>query len=270
MNDLEANHTFKNFDAIILDGKGKLHDASKDSDARHLTESINWLSQQNALGHYIPIVVFTGFHETISEFQSTNSQVLKIFSKGDQVNSSFKDVLSFLKKAIDESPVQKFKSAFPSAYAFADKYFSVQNKSLMQSLYIEIKSPVKEFAWKKSILDKLRLLNEALVDTIPKDYYSAPFTIDDYIEKIKRESSNMRANKGNRTLSIIDFFHDNEVMVPDPIYYTIRNIYDSASKYASHNDDTQADYYPSSEMILGLVYSHFGCYHWFSQILNND
>lgn len=267
MNDLEVNLTFKKFDAIILDGKGKLHDASKDSDARHLTESVNWLAQQNALGNFIPVVVFTGFHETISEFQSTNSQVLKIFSKGDQVNSSFKDVLSFLKKAIDDSPVQKFKSAFPHAYTFSDKYFSVKNKSLIQSLYIELKNPVKDFGWKKSTLDNLRLLNEAMVDTIPLNFYEPPYELRNFIEKLKREGS-PKATLGNRTTSVIDYFNNSTIRVPGPIFNVIKNIYYTASTYTSHNEEKQSDYFPSSEMILGLVYSHFGCYHWFNLILN--
>jgi hypothetical protein len=268
MDDLEQNQIFKNFDAIILDGKGKLHDASKDSNPHHLTESVNWLAQQNALGNYLPIVVFTGFHETISEFQPTNSQVLKIFSKGAQVNSSFKDVLSYLKKVIDESPVNKFKSAFPDAYSFTQKHFSSDNKKLIRELFALLMERKGTFIWKKNSLDALRRLNEALVDTIPSNYYSTPFNTREYIEKIKRDST-IGANAGNRSVKFMDFFHDNDLAVPDPIYDTIKNIYYTASTYASHNDEAQSNYYPSTEMILGLVYSHFGCYHWFNSIIKD-
>lgn len=262
MDDFEAYH------AVILDGKGKLNDSTKDADPKHLSNAVKWLAEENAKGRYIPAVVFTGFYDAISDFQEANDQILKIFSKGENTNSSFKEVLSFLKKAIKNSPEQKFKSSFPEAYHYSVKYFSKNNKDLLQALYNSVSDPVKSFEWKKSALDKLRYLNEALVDSIPQHYYEPEYELRDFIDKVKREG-NAKATLGNRAVSIIDYFHNHEVQVPGPVLNCIKNLYYTASSYSSHSDEKQTDYYPSSEMILGLVYSHFGCYHWFTQIIKD-
>jgi hypothetical protein len=174
-----------------------------------------------------------------------------------------------LKAEIKKNPENKLRTQHPAVDSFSRKHFSPANKELLLNLFKAIHQPEPTFPWKKSVLDNLRRLNEALVDTIPFSYYSAPYTLDAYLEKVKRDSSNRKANKGNRTMSIIEFFHNNELYVPDPVDYTIRNIYDAASKFAAHSEETESNYYPSTEMIIGLVYSHFGCYHWFNQIIKN-
>lgn len=259
---------FDGYHAIILDGKGKINDSAKDGDPKHLSNAVKWLAEQSAKRKYIPAVVFTGFFEAITEFQEANEQILRIFSKGENTNSSFKEVLSFLKKAIANLPEQKFRISFPDVYIFSEKHFSNDNRTLIREVFNLVHNKSDDFIWKKNTFDALRRLNEALIDTIPTSYYSSPYSIKDYVDKIKRESS-IKANAGNRTLSFIDFFHDNEIPVPDPIYFTIRSIYDTASKKYVHNESEESDYTPSTEMIAGLVYSHFGCYHWFNSIIKN-
>jgi hypothetical protein len=258
---------FDDYHSVILDGKGKLNDATKDANARHLSVATKWLAEESVKGNYIPVVVYTGYYDNIAEFQGVDSQVLRIFQKGDNIGSSFKNLLTFLKSNIENSERQKFISAYPTVYAFAKKYLKKNNRELLLKLGLMLKEKSPSFTWRKSALDYLRLSNEALVDTIPIHYYNAPFSIDDYVAKIKREG-NVKANSGNRAISIIEHLDNNVIRVPEPIIRTVKNIYLSASAYAAHNSESQDEYYPSVEMIMGLTYSHFGCYHWFNQIIN--
>jgi hypothetical protein len=261
--ELDAN--FDQYHAVIIDGKGKLRDSTKSEDTKHLIEAIGWFREQRAKKRFIPVVVYTGFHPEIDSLTNTSDQVLKVFDKS---KNKFEDVLQFLKNEVIKLPEQKFRTALPAAHLFSEKHFSNDNKKLVREVFDLIGRGSDDFIWKKNSLDALRRLNEALVDTIPSNYYSTPFNTREYIEKIKRDST-IGANAGNRSVKFMDFFHDNDLAVPDPIYDTIKNIYYTASTYASHNDEAQSNYYPSTEMILGLVYSHFGCYHWFNSIIKD-
>jgi hypothetical protein len=262
---LELDVNFERYHAVIIDGKGKLHDSSKTEDTKHLTKAIGWFIEQRVKKRFIPVVVYTGYHPEIDAITNTNDQVLRVFDKS---KTKFEDVLQFLKGEAGRLPERKFATAFSSAYEFSQKYFSEDNNKLIREVFRLIGERSDDFIWKKNAFDALRRLNEALVDTIPTSYYSSPYSIKDYIDKIKRDSS-IKANAGNRTLSFMDFFHDNVLPVPDPIYFTVRSIYDTASKKYVHSESEDSDYTPSTEMILGLVYSHFGCYHWFNQIIKN-
>ncbi|MCZ8021518.1 MAG: response regulator [Cyclobacteriaceae bacterium] len=262
---VELDTNFDQYHAVIIDGKGRLRDSAKAEDTKHLIEAIGWFREQRAKKRFIPVVVYTGFHPEIDSLTNTSDQVLKVFDKS---KTKYEDVLQFLRTEIARLPEQKFRTAFPSVYLFSEKHFSNINKKLVREVYDLTGRKSDDFIWKKNSLNALRRLNEALVDTIPSCYYSSPFNTREYIDKIKREST-INVNSGNRSVKFIDFFHNNVLKVPNPISYTIKNIYDSASTYASHNDESQSNYYPSTEMIIGLVYSHFGCYHWFNQIIKD-
>jgi hypothetical protein len=262
---VELDAYFDQYHAVIIDGKGKLRDSTKAEDTKHLIEAIGWFREQRAKKRFIPVIVYTGFHPEIDSLTNTNDQVLKVFDKS---KIKFEDVLKYIKTEVTKLPEQKFKTGFLEAYTFSQKYFSADNQKLIQELYNLTHRRSDDFIWKKSTFDALRRLNEALIDTIPGFFHSSPYSTTEYIEKVKRESS-IKATAGNRTLSFIDYFHDNHLPVPDPIYFTIRSIYDTASKKYVHNESEDSDYTPSTEMILGLVYSHFGCYHWFNQIIKN-
>lgn len=262
---VELDNNFEEYSAVVIDGKGKLRDNSKAEDTKHLVEAVGWFREQRAKGRFIPVVVYTGFHPEIDAITNLTDQVLRVFDKS---KSRFEDVLAFLKEKVSNLPDQKFKAAHPIVDEFSRRHFSSDNRKLVRELFNLTFKKTNEFIWKKNTFDALRRLNEALVDTIPGSFYSSPFSTAEYIEKIKRNSS-IKATPGNRTLSFIDFFHDNEIPVPDPIYFTIRSIYDTASKKYVHNDTEESSYTPSTEMILGLVYSHFGCYEWFNGIIKH-
>lgn len=259
----ELDDNFEEYSAVVIDGKGKLNDNSKAEDTKHLTEAVGWFREQRAKGRFIPVVVYTGFHPEIDAITNPNDQVLRVFDKS---KARFEDVLAFLTHKLSKLPAQKFKAAFPVVDGFSREHFSSDNQKLLLEVFNLMNKRTNEFLWKKNTFDALRRLNEALVDTIPASFYSSPFTTAEYIEKIKRNSS-IKATPGNRTLSFIDYFHDNELPVPDPVYFVIRSIYDTASKKYVHNETQESDYIPSTEMILGLIYSHFGCYDWFNQII---
>jgi hypothetical protein len=262
---VELDNNFEEYSAVVIDGKGKLRDNSKAEDTKHLVEAVGWFREQRAKGRFIPVVVYTGFHPEIDAITNLTDQILRVFDKS---KSRFEDVLAFLNERVSNLPDQKFIAAHPIVNEFSRKHFSSDNRKLVRELFNLTFRKTNEFIWKKNTFDALRRLNEALVDTIPGSFYSSPFSTAEYIERIKRNSS-IKATPGNRTLSFIDFFHDNEMNVPDPVYFTIRSIYDTASKKYVHNDTEESIYIPSTEMILGLVYSHFGCYEWFNDIIKN-
>jgi hypothetical protein len=261
----ELDSNFEKYTAVVIDGKGKLRDNAKGEDKKHLVEALMWFREQKAKKRFIPVVIYTGYHPEIAELTEKNEQVIGVFDKS-KIN--FEGVLNVIKGEVAKVPEQKFKIGCPDAYPFTEKYFSPDNKKLIRELFSLLQRSADEFIWKKNTLDALRRLNEALVDTIPFHYYSSPFSIQEYLEKITRESS-INVKKGGRTLSIISFFHDNQLYVPDPIDYTIRNIYDAGSKYSIHSEAQIEEYFPSLEMILGLAYSHLGSYHWFNSIIKD-
>lgn len=269
---VELDTNFNKYHAVVIDGKGRLRDSSKGEDPKHLLEAVIWLREQRARGRFVPVVVYTGFHPEIEPVTALNDQILKVFDKS---KTKFEDVLNFLKSEVSKLPSERLKNSYPSVFNFSAKYFNKEKHELLVKLLDGINNGVHDFAWKKKTLDTLRLLNEALVDTIPLHYYSAPFELRAYIEKINRDNPPRRpATMGNRTVSVVDFFivdFKAKTHSEFPLYLAsaIKNIYHTASTYASHNSETVGVDYPSSEMILGLVYSHFGCYHWFSSIIKD-
>lgn len=271
----ELDENFELYQAVIIDGKGKLRDSSKAEDSKHLVEAIGWFREQNAKGRFIPVVVYTGFHPEIEAITTLNSQVKGVFDKS---TTKFENVLDFLREEIKKLPVEKMRSKFPSVYEFSKRFFSIENKQIILAICDGLNSTSQDFIWKKNILDGLRRLNEALADSIPLHYYSAPFELRDFLAKINRENpprnGRKEANMGNRTVRIIEFFEidykaKTGQLVPGPISSAVKNIYYTGATYASHTSENETDYYPSTEMVLGLVYSHFGCYHWFNQIIKD-
>ncbi|MBT1689432.1 DNA-binding transcriptional response regulator [Dawidia soli] len=269
---VELDTNFNTYHAVVIDGKGRLRDSSKGEDPRHLLEAVIWLREQRAKGRFVPVVVYTGFHPDIEPVTTLNDQILKVFDKS---KTKFEDVLKFLKTEASKLPSERLKNSYPAVFNFSAKYFNKEKHELLIELLDGLNNGLHDFVRKKTTLDALRLLNEALVDTIPLHYYSAPFELRTYIEKINRENPPKRpANMGNRTVAIVDFFvvdfkAKTHTEFPSYLVNTIKNIYYTASTYASHNPETVGADYPSSEMILGLVYSHFGCYHWFNSIITD-
>jgi len=270
---VELDTNFNKYHAVVIDGKGRLRDSSKGEDPRHLTEAVIWLREQRAKGRFVPVVIYTGYHPEIEPITSLNDQILKVFDKS---KTKFEDVITFLKAEVAKLPSEKLRNSYPAVFDFSMKYFSKENQMILLKTLDDLNNGAKDFLWKKGTLDNLRRLNEALVDTVPLHYYNPSFELRPYIEKINRENPprGKAATLGNRTISIMDFFgvdlkarSDKEL--PGYIYNVIRNIYFTASTYAAHTPENDNGDYPSSEMILGLVYSHFGCYHWFNQIIKN-
>jgi hypothetical protein len=265
------DENFESFDGVIIDGKGKLRDSSKGEDGKHLSTAINWLKEQLGKKGYIPVIIYTGFHAELEPFTSTDTQILGVFDKS---KNTFIEVLEFLKTRIANSPIEKLRHKHSVVFSFSKRFFSEENQQIILTIFQNCTSGNRDFIWKKNILDGLRRLNEALIDTIPLHYYQAPYELRDYLAKIMRENPPRKlvANMGNRTITIVDFFsiefkaktQDN---FPSPIANVVKNIYYTAASFASHTREDQSEYFPSEEMILGLVYSHFGCYHWFNSII---
>ena len=263
----ELENNFLTYDGVIIDYRGQIDQDYEQNDLRHLSWAIKDLEVIKTKRGYLPYVVHTGFREKAEEHLKLDCPVF--------IKSNHEEMLQGLRKLIEESPRSKLKYAYPIVFYFAEKYFSPHNIELLYKTVGEIttaqKGPSKMTLERKDLLRDLRTLNEALVDTIVTDFYPAPYNIEDYLEKIKRENPPRKrnVNEGNRSIRIIDFFFDSGEISdpPDYIRNAIKNIYYTASTYASHSNDKP--FFPSSEMIQGLLFSHLGCYEWFNEIIQD-
>lgn len=260
----ELNENFIHYHAVILDGKGQLNEASKSDDKRHVMQAVRDLSALRRQNRNIRYVINTGYFEDIDE--SFGVDGVKIYDKSTDEDK----MLQELKEYIDDLPKAKIKFKFPEAIKFAESYFSKENQEVLYGLLSE-NEIVDSFTWKKDALENLRRLSEALADTIPGYFYGAPYDIDEFLAKINSEQVLRRnANKGNRTISFVEYYKYSGNQIPDPIFHIITNTYHTASSYASHNNIDNSKYFPSKEFILGLLYAHIGCYHWFKEVIEKQ
>ncbi len=141
---------FESFDGVIIDGKGKLRDSSKDEDGKHISAATNWLKEQLGKKGYIPVVIYTGFHAELEPYIFTDAQILRIFDKSKH---TFQDVLEFLKIRIADSPIEKLKVKYSDVFsAFGTKYLP---ESAIKIL-IELLRDHEAGVYQKTYFNKIR------------------------------------------------------------------------------------------------------------------
>ncbi len=109
---------YKDYQGLILDGRGWLSEDRKHAVDSHIHSAINDLTQLRAQGIYIPYVVNTGFFQELAgQIQYINPEV--IFDKAHGMEPMFTKLLSL----INEAPIQKLKAKYPEPFqSFGGKY----------------------------------------------------------------------------------------------------------------------------------------------------
>lgn len=154
--ELEAN--FDQYQAVIIDGKGKLRDSSMAEDPRHLMEAVSWLREQRARGRFIPVVVYTGFHPVIEPITSLNDQILRVFDKSA---TRFEDVLAFIKAEVVKLPIEKLKAKYVDVFAaFGTRYLPEGATKIL----IELLNDHEAGVYQKTYFNRIRdLIEEILI-----------------------------------------------------------------------------------------------------------
>ncbi len=103
-----ADH-FNEYDAIILDAKGKVDSDCEGDDLFHLKLALKYLDKISGAGEYIPRYINTAYFEGLNKEYRDE----KIYAKNSQEDQLFKDLLA----EIDKNEVKKLKNRYPDVFA---------------------------------------------------------------------------------------------------------------------------------------------------------
>ena len=200
---------FSDYQAVIIDGKGKKTKDSQGDDPSHVRRAIEDLSERKGQGNYIPYVILSKYLE-IREYM----EMELFFEKGIDEEKMF----HFLIKSIEESEVIKIKTKYSKAFRPFD--LNILNIKYVHML-MEMLKCIENQDYKKKNLNTIRDLLEAIFLTLAdsfncipdsfinqngkptlewcvlffagkevkdgyNDYYKIPFTIPGYIHRILR------------------------------------------------------------------------------------
>ncbi len=141
------------YDAVIIDGKGKLTTDSSGDDQKHVSQAIGDLRELKGRGHYIPYVVLSKYLEikdTIPE---------RFFEKGRDEEEMFQHLIKEIESADDNKLKVKYQDAFNS---FGDKYLNQEAENNM----LEAVRAFETSNWSASNFAALRKVIEAVYKDI--------------------------------------------------------------------------------------------------------
>jgi hypothetical protein len=93
---LELESNLKKFNAIIIDGRGKLSPNSKTEDKKHLITVLDWFEDQKNKNHYYNFVINSAFLEDYTEFIDFNKKNIKIYYKGKDEELMYKELVKLI------------------------------------------------------------------------------------------------------------------------------------------------------------------------------
>lgn len=147
----ELRRNFDSFDAIILDGKGKLDQDSKGDDPNHLKKSLQVLDELKGKGLYIPRFVNTAYHEVFGVIFKDE----KIFNKLKDEEKLFHEIL----QEINFNDKNRIKERYPEPFeSFGDNYLPNQVSEKLMSVLLAIENN----KWEKNDFNTLREIIEAI------------------------------------------------------------------------------------------------------------
>jgi hypothetical protein len=145
---IESNH--KNFNALILDGRGKLSQGAAGSNPKHLSTALSDINEMRAKRIYIPFVVNTAFYE---EFSIYFDNVLMV-EKNDSDN-----LFKTLHGLIISSDIEKIKSKYSDVFeCFCDQYLPISASDNLMEVLLEI----EKNTWTENSFTPLRKVIEAV------------------------------------------------------------------------------------------------------------
>jgi len=153
------------FDAIILDGKGRLTDDDPGGNIQHITKALNDINELRGSGIILPVVINTAYLAKMSEIISGE----KILPKGDE-----KILLEYIINQIKGTPEYKVRSKFKDVFEiFDDIYLPKESSKRLVNILLLIEAkelsniedllfnPVRKLL--ESIYKRLHELDENLI-----------------------------------------------------------------------------------------------------------
>lgn len=246
----ELNDKWEEYDFVILDGKGKMLEDSHEGNKRHLIAAINWLKEQKGNGKYKPVVVYTGFYESIEDIVVKDSQILEIFDKD---KSEIEVVLKFILAESQKTTDRIIKGTYPDVFELFEKHYLDKDvEQMLLSLLKETKefhgNDLRPSATKiRSIQESIyKNLNHYFPDILPQHCFKQGNGMVDF-NKTKALLSGREKDNGG---TIIDKKKD--VQGSD-----IENLSNTAYWVSGNIIHYEKDrvYYPSKYAIHSLVYA---------------
>lgn len=118
----KLDEDFDSYDAVIIDGKGKLTKDSGGDNQKHVSRAIKDLSEMKGAGSYIPYVVLSKYIEVKDSVDAT------FFEKNGEENAMFE----FLIFQIENSENKKIKAKDPEPFScFGDKYLDKKHEKFL-------------------------------------------------------------------------------------------------------------------------------------------
>lgn len=121
------------YDAVILDGKGKLTADDPQSSMRHVVQAIRDLEKLESRGIYFPFIVNTGYLEQSDEILSG----VKIFDKGDR-----KAMFGYLIEQMGNSELYKIRKKHAKVLrAFSQRHIPEEQRETILNTLLYLQNP---------------------------------------------------------------------------------------------------------------------------------
>ncbi|MBE0637036.1 MAG: hypothetical protein IH598_00780 [Bacteroidales bacterium] len=118
----KLDEDFDSYDAVIIDGKGKLTKDSRGDNQKHVSRAIKELSEMKGAGSYIPYVVLSKYIEVKDSVDAT------FFEKNREENEMFE----YLTFQIENSDKNKIRVKYPEPFScFGDKYLNKKHEKFL-------------------------------------------------------------------------------------------------------------------------------------------
>lgn len=162
------------FNALIIDGKGKLRKGGKEEDGNHLNTALKWIDSQIANGNQIVYAINTGFIEEIKQWFAQRP----LYSKLGQETMMFEDLISKIKNLSIYNVEEKYADVLE---AFNDKILPAKGLDSIRDLLLSFESKKainKPFNTMRDILEMIckganktdtTLFPDALIDRSKND-----------------------------------------------------------------------------------------------------
>jgi len=165
----ELKEKWNKYDAIILDGKGRLHDKSKSEDIKHLLYALRDLAAMQVKYGYKPIVINTGFVEDSSEVLVDEVY----FEKGNE-----EQLYQYIIEEIKKTDIGKIKYKYQDVFElFSENIFQESSIDLLIEVLQVVENSCSDISY-SNFVTPIRKLIETMFLSLNK----FGFIPDEFIE----------------------------------------------------------------------------------------
>jgi hypothetical protein len=238
----------KKYQFVVLDARAFLHEGQSsgtesESNLIKIFREIPKIAEK--IGRPLPYAINTGF----ANIASSHKEVVdcKVFEKGEEDK-----LIKHIWGTFENSLIGQLRRDY-SAFEFAEEYFDDVNFGVLVKLLEGKQFEARDITRRVANLMAMRRLNEHVMDIVHDLHLNGAIAIN---------------NQGRRTLEIADVLRSNGVML-DHVYYSVLNIYRTASNFGSHTPQTQAeiDKYPSHETLTSCTHALLATMAWAKMVV---